>query len=111
MNQSPLGAGGTVGVDFQVRVSTWARRTFPHNTPGSVLAHLREEVDEVAEAIQDSRSPTKVADELADCFLLLLSMADLYQVDLIAAAERVHERNVASRFADSGKGYDKRVTE
>jgi hypothetical protein len=63
------------GLDwFQADIGRWANATFPQSTPGSIVAHLRREVEELGAAamlgpFEDER------EEAADCFLLLLHFA------------------------------------
>lgn len=66
---------------FQEEVSTWAAETFPHQTPQSKIAHLRKEIEELAEAPDDG-------EEMADCFILLLNLAEMAGVNLMAEAQR-----------------------
>lgn len=49
-------------------------RTFPGQTVAGVIAHLRREVQELAEAPHDPQ-------EIADCFLLLLGVAEHAEMD------------------------------
>lgn len=53
---------------FQHQVNDWQLETFPDSTLASVLAHLREEHDEL------QLDPS--AEECADVFLLLLTVAN-----------------------------------
>ena len=68
---------------FQSEVGTWAEETFPFSTPQTCISHLRREVEELASDIGAGESP---AEELADCYLLLLHLAHKTGVDLCAQA-------------------------
>lgn len=80
--------------DLQFAVGTWATTTFPRATPTSIVAHLKRECDELARAIaQDERSPAAVAEEAADCLLLLLHLADTLDFSLLDATEDKQHTN------------------
>lgn len=74
------------GLDwFQADTGRWANTTFPQSTPGSIVAHLRREVEELGAAamlgpFEDER------EEAADCFLLLLHFAHKRGFSLLDAA-------------------------
>lgn len=63
---------------FQREVGEWGSATFPDGTPDSVVAHLKKEVNELAE----SHDP----EEAADCLLLLLHHAHKCGYDLMIEA-------------------------
>lgn len=50
------------------------------------MTHLRKEIDELAEDTSDG-------EEMADCFILLLNLAEMAGVDLMAEARRKMEIN------------------
>lgn len=54
-------------------VTHWQRETFPKATALSMIAHLRQELDELVTAIE---MDTAVPHEFADCFMLLYGAAD-----------------------------------
>ena len=64
---------------LQRAVGEWADATFPHATPSTIVAHLRDEV-------LDELDPHADPSEAADCFLLLLHFAHKRGFDLAAAA-------------------------
>jgi NTP pyrophosphatase (non-canonical NTP hydrolase) len=72
--------------EFQREVSKWASETFPHQTPHSKMAHLRKEIEELGADLGDG-------EEMADCFILLLNLAEMAGVDLMRAAKRKMEIN------------------
>ncbi|MFA5378125.1 MAG: dATP/dGTP pyrophosphohydrolase domain-containing protein [Dehalococcoidia bacterium] len=74
---SPAPAGSVL-LQIQTEIGTWARATFPTATKESWVAHLRREVEELA----NSHAP----DEAADCLILLLGHAHINGYDLLAAA-------------------------
>ena len=71
---------------FQREVSEWAAKTFPHQTPRSKISHLRKEIEELAD--DDGNG-----EEMADCFILLLNLAEMAGVDLMTEAQRKMEIN------------------
>ena len=73
--------------ELQARHGAWSAATFPHQTPSSIVAHLREEVDELAQDF--------AADEAADCLLLLLGLAAVRGFSLWEAATSKHAVNKA----------------
>lgn len=78
---------------LQREVRTWADATFPDRTMASVLAHLREELDELAAATLLDEDNGEVAKECADIGLLLLSMASLIDQDLASLMAVKHALN------------------
>jgi NTP pyrophosphatase (non-canonical NTP hydrolase) len=60
------------------RVTKWQRETFPQATALSKCHHLIEEVRELQEECEKSKGETSIelTEELADCFILLLGIAD-----------------------------------
>ena len=81
--------------DLQATVYDWGTATFPDATNGSIAAHLRSEVTELQAAIslQNMKEPWEpdylagVAEEAADCLLLLLHLAQRLGFDLQLAAQ------------------------
>jgi NTP pyrophosphatase (non-canonical NTP hydrolase) len=86
--------------DFQRRVGEWGSRTFPKSTPYSKFAHLLKEVWELEDEIEPPGArprshvidPARVAEEAADCLMLLLHLCHEQGVSLADAAE--------AKFAD-----------
>jgi hypothetical protein len=61
--------------DVLAEVVAWGRETFPTSTDRSKIAHLRKEVDELAERPMDGT-------EMADVLMILAHLAGAYDVDL-----------------------------
>ncbi len=72
--------------EFAARLHAWAAQTFPYRTSGGAAQHLADEAQELQMALL-AGSPDLVAEEAADCFILLLRIAELEGFDLLAAAE------------------------
>ena len=73
-------------IEFQREISEWAATTFPHQTPASKVAHLTDEVKELADNPGDG-------EEMADCFILLLNLADMGGFDLLEEARKKMAKN------------------
>lgn len=73
-------------------IAEWQRKTFPHGTPASCMAHLARECGELAHALGNGLAD-ETAEEAADCLLLLVGIADRSGFDLLQAAEVKLEKN------------------
>jgi hypothetical protein len=71
---------------------SWAQATFPMQTNGSILEHLRREVKE----LQDSDDPQ----EAADCLLLLLAYAHRNGFDLFSEAVKKFHINQERQWGE-----------
>jgi hypothetical protein len=88
---------GPIGLDaFQKRVGEWADATFTQATPGSIVAHPRREVEELAATTHLGPRDAEEM-EAADCFLLLLHLASRRGYSLLDAAHRKFAENQARR--------------
>ena len=97
-------------------IQNWARETFPHQTRESVLAHLEEELTELRAALErrtqkgNAETHGAVGDEIADCIILLVALAEVEGLDAYACVEVKHRVNTSRTFAfDPDKGYHKRT--
>jgi hypothetical protein len=89
-----------IGMDhFQVAVGTWAEATFPQATKGSIVAHLRREVEELGASAQLG-PPEDEEREAADCVLLLLHFAHKRGFSLLAAAHEKFATNQARHWGE-----------
>lgn len=81
---------------FQGAVGEWGAQTFPDTNDKKILAHLRDEVDELDEVLKGRFWPggkrrvvaDDVGEELADVFLMLLHLAHRHGISLRDQAER-----------------------
>ena len=83
--------------DFQARVAEWGNRTFPQSNRWGKFAHLIKEIRELEDALEPAWLPNKMrtgpnstgrmAEEAADCLMLLLHICAEQGVSLAAAAE------------------------
>ena len=84
---------------LQDETGTWGDATFPLSTARSVMAHLTDEIDELAVEVDTFGATTEptnrsaLAEEAADCMLLLLHIAHKCGFDLETAARAKLERN------------------
>lgn len=79
---------------LQLYCGTWSKATFPESTSSSVLAHLREEMIELAEEVD----PVRRREECADVLILMLDLAHYEGWDLWAALSAKHEKNRARKW-------------
>ncbi len=73
--------------DFARRLNAWAAQTFPDPTSEGAAQHLLDEAAELDVALTLRAGTARVAEEAADCLILLLRVAHLEGFDLLAAAE------------------------
>jgi NTP pyrophosphatase (non-canonical NTP hydrolase) len=62
--------------DIQMEVFDWAEKTFPDSTIESKLAHLKEEADELSEAITEGKDIEDILEEVADIVLIAMHAAE-----------------------------------
>jgi NTP pyrophosphatase (non-canonical NTP hydrolase) len=91
--------------DMQEEVGRWGRKTFPLATPHTIISHFREEstelIDRVDREALASYGPSEildVAEEAADCVLLLMHLADQVGFSLSEAVVAKHETNRRRRW-------------
>ena len=79
---------------LQDAVGEWAEATFPKSTVGYCLTHLEREVKELDDSFMDSSEGDDCdAEELADCFLILLHLAHKTNVSLFDEARKKFAKN------------------
>lgn len=98
--------------EFQKEVGEWADETFKHDDYSlySLFLHLGKEIKELGIAIADFMGQAlqnlkelpnrpkqldrqKLNNELADCFILLLNIAHICNIDLLDESRKKMERN------------------
>lgn len=85
--------------EFQKYVGFWGMRTFPRENATSRAEHLAREVEELKEAIS-KRGILDIGEEAADCFILLLGIAHMYQFDLFGQATKKMITNELRRWGE-----------
>jgi NTP pyrophosphatase (non-canonical NTP hydrolase) len=94
---------------WQKRIGYWCKQTFPDNTPQTIEAHFQEETQELRRALF-SCSTEAVGEEIADCIILLLSLADELEINASEHVAKKFSEVVKQKWElDPEKGYHKRV--
>lgn len=71
-------------------IHRWALETFPHGTDASIIAHLREELEELSAALHVRGTlPRLLAlqEEIADCVILLMNLASRHGISVEGAVD------------------------
>lgn len=82
--------------EFLNEIGIWSTKTFPNQTSISKLHHLKKEVGELIEAIEDKHERKEVEHEFSDCFTLLFDAARIERmslIDIINAMKRKFDIN------------------
>lgn len=90
---------------FHAVVSAWQHRTFPDANSNSIFTHFLKEVNELHNALLNPTPPHNIAEEAADCYLLLIALADHQGFDLELAAEQKMTVNRNRTWTDQGGGH------
>lgn len=94
---------------FETTVLTWADTTFPDMTPRSLLAHVREEIDELERACRDD-DPDEIAAEAGDIGLMLIHLLGDLGISLDAAIKTKFETASKRKYEYvESLGYKKHV--
>ena len=81
--------------NFQTQIGEWGSSTFPNGTIDGVIAHLRREIDELAEK--------NSGEEAADCLILLFQHAHLCGYDLMIEAFKKFDINKKRTWGEPDK--------
>lgn len=83
--------------EFQKEVGEWGFKTFYRKGQDNLkdfinsrICHLRREVDELRACVDFG---ARKQDELVDCFLILLHISHIYNIDLLEEAQKKMEIN------------------
>jgi NTP pyrophosphatase (non-canonical NTP hydrolase) len=92
--------------EASIAISDWADRTFPGRSPKASLLKLNmEEIPELLTHLK-TRGTSKIGDELADCFILLLDLSVIWNVDLKKAiAHKMQINNHRMWVKDNETGF------
>lgn len=75
--------------EFQDDISQWQRDTFPGVLPQAAIGRLKKELDELSNEVAEGNvRHDRIADEVADCFVVLVQVADALGVNLNRAVTR-----------------------
>lgn len=93
-------------MSLQDEIGDWGDITFPLSTPRSVMAHLSDEITELSTEVDayiatpgnDTRR--LLAEEAADCLLLLYHIAHKCGFDLETEARAKFEKNQRRRWGE-----------
>jgi NTP pyrophosphatase (non-canonical NTP hydrolase) len=92
-------------------INAWASRTFPTRNPRASLNKLAlEEVPELLMHLK-KQGPEGIGKELADCFILLLDLSVIWNVDIARAMRdkmQINEMRIWQK--DEATGYYNHVT-
>ena len=89
--------------DLEKGILQWQAETFPQSTPQGVMIHLQREFAELAEIYYlrgTDASVDKLMSELADIFILSVSLADHFERSLINAVIWKMKENKARKWAE-----------
>lgn len=92
--------------DLQKFIHRWANATFPGRQPDSSLFKLA--MEELPELLQHKKrcGTDGIGDELADCFILLLDLATIWDVDIALAIRRKMRVNMNRTWVeDKSTGF------
>lgn len=93
-------------VEVQKFVNRWANLTFPDREPDSSIFKLV--MEEIPEMLlhKKQHGVEGIGDELADCFILLLDLATIWNVDIALAIRRKMRVNMnRSWVKDKATGF------
>ena len=86
-----------------IETRKWQMKTFPGAGPVSKLYHLKEEVEELIDALIVGKSRAEIKAEYADCFLLLFGSAQADGLTLNEIADLIREKHEINEKRDWGE--------
>lgn len=89
---------------MQEQIGAWGDRTFPNATIGSIISHLREEVDELAIACDRALDRARIGPEAADVVMLVIQLAHRNGFSLAEEVERKFAVNQQRRWTVTAPG-------
>lgn len=98
---------GTVDVgrpmleDLRKEVLAWAATIAPDREAKDAVVKMVSETSELLDAVLNA-GPAAVEGELGDCIILLLDIADMYNIDLVAAGRRKMRINRNRKWINDG---------
>lgn len=83
-------------------VGNWATRTFPENTDLGIVTHLEREVEELRDAVllmaEHPEAIFKVAEETADCIILLMALTHKHMIPIEDSVRTKHLVNTRRQW-------------
>lgn len=73
-------------------ITDWQFRTFVNSTPLANIEHLKEEVEELRNAIFHEHGEQEIRHEFADCFILLYGAAAAHGISYDAITDLIQEK-------------------
>lgn len=99
--------------NLQKYIANWQRKTFGTNKKHweGLLNHLRKEIEELEDSILDYHSHEvsaieahkAIENELADCIILLVGLADAFKIDLELATQKKMSENLNRKWKKPDK--------
>ena len=83
-------------------ITKWQKKTFGQATPLSKIAHLKEEVEELEQAVYKNENVSSTLMEFADCFILLFGAASSYGMDYEHICEAIEAKMKINRVRKWG---------
>lgn len=87
---------------FQQTIGEWQNKTFPNIDTEGKIAKLIEEVGELRDA-HDFGDHASLIEEAADCYIVLMGLAELEGFDLHRAALAKHVINSTREWDEDGR--------
>ena len=85
-------------------IQKWQRSVFPEGTPNSIFAHLTKEIIELSHEVTcysfQKSSTSALGEEIADCMILLVGIADRANIDIVKAVKTKHKKNKQRTWGD-----------
>lgn len=102
---------------LQRSVGMWCKKQFPDQDAGAIALHFSEEAIELQAAViaymrhgPNPSTQSAIGEEIADCIILLLTLADHVGVVSSREVRKKMRENYKAKFAlDESVGYHKRV--
>jgi NTP pyrophosphatase (non-canonical NTP hydrolase) len=87
---------------LQAEVSSWQKKTFGTNRSHvkGLIRHLKKEVNE---EVIIAKTKKQMQEELADCIILLIGIADAYKIDLEFAVQKKMSENLNREWKKANK--------
>jgi NTP pyrophosphatase (non-canonical NTP hydrolase) len=86
-------------LNIQKSIRVFSIKTFPDSTAASKFNHLAKEILELLAAMEDERcGDIDIADEIADCMILLFDIAGSFGIDALGQVLVKHKINLSRKW-------------